>query len=496
MAVPKLIYEINTRVWLRRFGAANTITLADVPERELEDWAELGVDAVWLMGVWSPSPESGRAAREHPGLQKGYARALPDWSADDVGGSPYAIRGYDVNPSLGGPGALAELRKRLACKGIKLLLDFIPNHTARDHQWVHNHPDWYIQGGEDELAAQPGNYFRVETAGGSRILAHGRDPYFAGWTDTAQLDYARGETQARMRGVLNRLALLCDGVRCDMAMLVIADVFAQTWRRPITEFWPRAIAETRRVNPDFCFVAEVYWGREPQLVEMGFDLVYDKSLLDRVVSGEGLVREQFDQPPAYHRQWLRFLENHDEPRIAARLNTLRVQAAAAWIYALPSAALILDGQMDGARVRLPVQLTRGPVEAEMAAMRRWYRRLLRALRGAAPRKGAWTLLLPASAWNGNDSCRRILGQGYDHGDLHLRVFVNWSDTRSQCWVPLELGSLHGKEVELRDELSGKVYLRDGLELTVRGLYLDMEPWECHVFDCIVRDANSTALLPD
>lgn len=490
MTLPKLIYEVNTRIWLPQAAEVRNATLADVPQTVIDEWVDLGVDAVWLMGVWLRSPESRRIACEHLGLWQDYARALPDWSADDVGGSPFAVRGYDVDPAFGGAAALADLRKRLNAAGIHLLLDFVPNHTARDHPWVFEHPDWFVGGSAADLAAQPGNYFEADTRPGTRVLAHGRDPYFPGWTDTAQLDYGSSEMQSRLRGELNRLALLCDGVRCDMAMLVIAEVFHQTWGRTAAEFWPRAITEARRVNPAFCFVAEAYWGREPQLVDMGFDLVYDKAFLDRVSDSHGLAREQFDQPPAYHRQWVRFLENHDEPRSAARMHPARLRAAAAWIGALPSSVLIYDGQLRGARARLPVQLSRAPDEEHDAELASWYRKLWHVVRGAAVRKGQWILLEPQSAWSGNETFHRILGQGCDHGDLHLRLFVNWSDHRSQCWVPLELGSLHGKEVELRDELSEKIFVRDGLELTVRGLYLDMEPWETHLFDCIVRDVDN------
>ena len=64
------------------------------------------------------------------------------------------------------------------------MLDFVPNHMALDHPWINEHPEYFVPGSEDELARAPQNYCRVRTAGGVKILAHGRDPYFPGWPDT------------------------------------------------------------------------------------------------------------------------------------------------------------------------------------------------------------------------------------------------------------------------------------------------------------------------
>ena len=66
-----------------------------------------------------------------------------------------------------------------------------------------------------------------------------------------------------------------------MAMLILPDVFARTWGILMEPFWEAAIAATRAVNPEFLFVAEVYWGLEWELQQLGFDYTYDKDLYDR-----------------------------------------------------------------------------------------------------------------------------------------------------------------------------------------------------------------------
>src|SRR5947207_3005280 len=72
--------------------------------------------------------------------------ALDDFTLDDCVSSPYAVRNYTVSEQLGGLEGLLRLRARLHQAGIGLILDFVPNHTACDHPWVHDSPQYYVQG--------------------------------------------------------------------------------------------------------------------------------------------------------------------------------------------------------------------------------------------------------------------------------------------------------------------------------------------------------------
>jgi len=369
------IYEINTLVWLgevsRKQGTA--ITLANIPPVEWDSIAEWGFDAVWLMGVWERSPLGVKIAREHPGLQQDYRRALPDYTDDDVAGSPYCIHRYEADARLGGRQGLAAARRALADRGLRLLLDFVPNHTARDHPWVDEHPEYYIPGTPDCCFAH-----------GGRLIALGRDPYFPPWTDVAQLNaFDPGLRQAVLETLLD-IATQCDGVRCDMAMLVTNEVFARTWSRtpPETEYWPSVISAVRAYSPGFLFIAEVYWDMEWKLQQQGFDYCYDKRLYDRLTHGDAAsMRAHLSADISYQNRLIRFVENHDEPRAAAAMPEDRHRAAAVAVATLPGAKLWHEGQFEGRRIKLPVQLARRPEEPVNGSLRAFYRELLKMRRG-------------------------------------------------------------------------------------------------------------------
>ena len=114
-----LIYEINAWTWLNTLSQKHgqPIDLECVPDSELDALAKWQFNAIWLMGVWERSPVGRKIAAEHPGLQEDYRRTLPDYKPEDVVGSPYCIRRYEVDPALGGKAGLAALRKRLAERG-------------------------------------------------------------------------------------------------------------------------------------------------------------------------------------------------------------------------------------------------------------------------------------------------------------------------------------------------------------------------------------------
>ena len=245
------LYQINTRVWLteRSRALGRPATLDDIPDAELDRLAQMGFDWVWLLSVWRTGAAGQRASRANPEWRHEFEATLPDLREEDIAGSGFAITGYTVHPSLGGDVALARLRERLRQRGLRLMLDFVPNHTAMDHPWVEDHPEYFVPGTEVDLARAPQNYTWVQRTQGHRLLAHGRDPYFDGWPDTLQLDYSNAATQEAMLGELLKISGQCDGVRCDMAMLVLPDVFERTWGRRAPPFWPKATQRVRERVP-------------------------------------------------------------------------------------------------------------------------------------------------------------------------------------------------------------------------------------------------------
>jgi glycosidase len=481
-----LLYQINTRVLLTELSQplGRPATLDDIPDAELDCWAEMGFDWAWLLSVWRTGPAGQRVSRGHPEWRWEFEETLPDLREEDIAGSGFAITGYTVSPGLGGEEALARLRARLRARGLRLLLDFVPNHTALDHPWVEAHADYFFPGTEEQLQREPQNYVRLDLSRGPRILAYGRDPYFSGWPDTLQLDYGNPATQDAMIGELLRIAGQCDGVRCDMAMLVLPEVFERTWGRRATLFWPRATQRVREAVPGFCFMAEVYWDLEWTMQQQGFDYAYDKRLYDRLREGHARpVREHLCAGLDYQDRLARFLENHDEPRAAATFPPDRHEAAAVITFLAPGLRFFHQGQFEGKRKRISPHLVRAPQEPAETTLQRFYDGLLAALREPTVRDGQWQLLECRAAWDGNWTWGGFIAFGWQ-GPENRRMLaaVNYAGNQGQCYVRLPYEDLFGHAVRLQDRMSAAVYDRRGDDLVEPGLYLDMPPWGYHVFE--------------
>lgn len=434
------LYQINARVWLRsvRSRAGKALTLGEVPEGEIERLSAWGIDWLYLLGVWQTGELGLQIARSLANQTREYHQVLPDLKEEDICGSCFAITGYRVNRELGDESDLSRLRRRLNERGIGLLLDFIPNHTARDHPWVVQHPEYYIQGEVGDLARSPQNYGR--NAGDGRVFAFGRDPYFPGWSDTFQLNYASPDLQAAMRDELLRVADRCDGVRCDMAMLVLPEVFERTWGRRPEPFWPEAIAAVRRQHPDFLFLAEVYWDLEAALLEQGFDYAYDKGLLDRLRSLQAReVRGHLQARLAYRDRLARFLENHDEARAAAVFPESAHRCAALLTYLSPGLRFFHEGQFEGHRLRLPVQLCRWPDEPRDDRLHEFYMRLLSLLKDPLLREGSWQLLEPSPLLADDPTWENFIAFAWmrPRGGA-LLVMVNFSPQPARCRLQMPL----------------------------------------------------------
>jgi hypothetical protein len=169
-----------------------------------------------------------------------------------------------------------------------------------------------------------------------------------------------------MTSQLLRVASLCDGVRCDMAMLPVKSIFERTWHDIIKwhgdEFWPLAIHTTKQSFPEFILLAEVYWDMEAELLESGFDYCYDKTFYDRLTEPESL-NAHYHAEDWYLAHTARFLENHDEARIASRLDLRQHMAAAALVAFGPGMRFWHMGQWEGRTKHIPVQITREPEES-------------------------------------------------------------------------------------------------------------------------------------
>ena len=361
-----LLYEINTRPWLRQFGP--DFRLNDVPDSYWDYLGNNGINQVWLMGIWQTAIVTGHTRSKFPERVLDYhpdARYPP--FEYHIEASPYAVAQYEPNPEIGNWADIAVVRQELYARGMELILDFVPNHFSVESPWIDQFPDYFIQGNEVSIDQNPTEYFRHN----GFIFAHGRDPYFPGWRDTVQVNYFNPQARQWMEEQLAVIAAHCDGVRCDMAMLPVNRIFIKTWQHhlpldsphPVNEFWPESIQAIKARYPHFKLMAEVYWDMEWELQQQGFDFTYDKRLLDRLVNAERQgIREHLLADDDYQKKLVRFLENHDEERALSHFGQEQSYAAAMVTYTLPGLRFFYDGQWEGRMRKIPVQMVEFPPE--------------------------------------------------------------------------------------------------------------------------------------
>lgn len=479
-----VLYEIHTWAWLQELSRklGRPVDLATVPEQEWDKLASWGLDGVWLMGVWERSPMAARMAWDDPVLQKQWQELFGPLEKDWVVGSAYSVRSYVVDKRLGGPEGLAIAREMLAKRGLRLILDYVPNHVAPDHPWVKEHPEYLLQGDEKDLEKDPGSFLQVE----GRIFACGRDPFFPPWRDTLQVNvFSPGFRQASLE-TLRAIGEQCDGLRCDMAMLLLDRVFQLTWAHragePLSqEFWSQIIPALRRSHPHLLLLAEVYWGMEEELLRLGFDLCYDKVFYDRLVHDRAhSVLEHLEKTSPYQKRLLRFLENHDEARAAAAFPHGRHMAAALVMATVPGAKLYHHGQWEGRKKRIPVQMGLAPEEPPDAEVAKLYRKISRLGRRALPPTGAWALCR-VTGWPDNQSFENLMAWAWERGEEKFALMLNFSASPSQAMVKLPWEELAGSQWLLEDLLGEETYKRDGSKMLREGLFVDLGPWQAHVF---------------
>lgn len=487
-----LVYEINTWVWLGELGRkrARQIDLGQVPDAEWDHLAGLGFDAVWLMGVWQRSPFGISVALNNETLMADFKQALPDMTPEDVVGSPYCIRNYRVDERLGGEEGLATARRKLAERDMMLILDFVPNHVAPDHPWTQDHPDYFIAASHEDRERDPKSFLQID----DHVYACGKDPFFPAWPDVVQLNAFSPEMRAAATETVRSIAAKADGVRCDMAMLLINDIFARTWgdaagNRPATEYWRDLISAVRQEAEGFLFIAEAYWDLEWELQQQGFDFCYDKRLYDRLHDSDvPAARAHLLGDPSYQQKMVRFTENHDEPRAATAFAGPRNQAAAAIAGTLPGVRLYHEGQFEGRKVRLPVFLDRRPDEPVDETLRTFYQDLMREISHPSYRDGNWSPC-ETSGWPDNGSFQNILAWTWSQGEQRRRLIaVNFSEGPAQAMIRLPWTEMAGHRWILSDPVAGVSFDRQGDDMRDHGLYVDLPPWSFHILR-VTEDAS-------
>ncbi len=479
------LYEINTWAWLEELSAkyGRHQRLEDIPGEEWDRLADLGFNFVYLMGVWRRSLLGRRIFRTDARNFHSFDVALPDWKAQDVVGSPFSIQDYSPDPHISSPDGLNEVHHQLRRRNMGLILDFVPNHTGFDHPWIVQHPERYIQGSEEDFRRDPESFYLVEReTAGNLFIARGRDPYFPPWTDVAQLNYFNPDCRNAMIGILKSIAQFCDGVRCDMAMLVTNEVFNRTWEHFLhawpalkTEFW----AEARQALPDFLWLAEVYWDMEWKMQQLGFQFTYDKRLYDRLrEDSPEQVHAHLRAEAAYQNKLTRFLENHDEPRSAAIFSRQRMVSLVSLLSTLPGMRFYHHGQLDGLKIFLPMPLAKARPEAADPQIRELYERLLRFTDDDVFHAGEWRLLEVQPA--GDETFQDLVAYSWRHQADSRLIVVNLGGRMAQGKVQqVPVGAAH--ICLFGDFLDGREHSRERADIDSNGLYVKLAPYHAHVF---------------
>jgi hypothetical protein len=480
------VLELPAWSWLEELSQKHgqQIRLKDVSEEELDRVCAPGFDLIWLMGLWQRSPAARAVARRQYDRFQDYDRLLPGWTLEHIVGSPYAVADYRPDPRIGSWPDVDRFRRRLHRRGVGLILDFVPNHTAIDHPWVRQYPQRFLAGTLADYRSHPDRFLPVESREGRvLLLAHGRDPNFPPWRDTLQLHPLRADTRHALTEVVRHLGRHCDGLRCDMAMLVLEAVFRRTWGNltateppPSSEIWEELIAAA----PHLLWIAEAYWALESRLLELGFHFAYDKTFYDLLRSGTPAACQQhLQQLGSGADRFVRFLENHDEQRAAAVFAAPRLRAAIVALATAPGMRLFLHGQMQGRRIRAPVELATVAEEPPDEELERYYNRVLRLTREEILRNGSWEPL-PVLPVDGERRPEELLAWQWRLAPHRLAVVINFADHTVQGRVRLGADRTD-QGYRLEDRLNETAYFRSGQELA-DGLYVRLDAGQAHLFD--------------
>jgi hypothetical protein len=286
---------------------------------------------------------------------------------------------------------------------------------------------------------------------------------------------------------------------------VLPDVFARTWAgrlgpEPVSDsFWARAIAAVRVRHPRFLFLAEAYWGLEDRLREEGFNFIYDKELYDLLAGHDAAgVRHHLRRPAEFQDRCARFIENHDEPRAVTAFGPA-TRAAAVTTFCAPGLRLFHEGQLEGRRVRIPVQLGRRPTEPVDEDLRTFYTRLLAVLQQPIFKEGVFEPVDVQQAGVEDRTNEAMVAATWrtvrDMGNRTFLAVSNLARTKGYARIPLDAGRFQaGRQYRVLDHVDGRNYERDGAEIVSPGLFVALEGYQAHVFE--ITEAPGNRDLPE
>jgi glycosidase len=453
--------------------------ITQIPESEFDKWRDMGFKWVWFMGIWQLGPYGLEHDRTNPDVTRHYDEILPGWTKEDVIGSPYAVLSYTVNTEIGTLDDIRWLRQQLNKRGMKLMVDFVPNHSAWDAPEIVDKPNYFIR---SPKGAPIDRKFYRENG-----IAYGRGIWCDPWTDVAQFNYFDTECRNSRINIVKMIAEIADGCRCDMAHLVTNDAFGDFWQkelqswgytRPSTEFWTDVIRAVKSIRKEFIFMAETYSDFLPRMISQGFDYVYDKEPLDKLVYKDiHGFKELIRWTSMEHKSHTaHFTENHDEDRTTKKFWNYNpmAKAAAAAVLSLPGMRFIYQDQWDGLANRIGVHLRRATPEPKRTEIYDFYMKLFSVYKKDAFINGDFKFL----EVNGDQN---MLTWKYTKGSEHYLVAVNFGEGKIYGNVVLDDAPLTGDLIKVEDIISGEVYERNPREMRTSGLFVALDHYQVQIF---------------
>ncbi|MCP4900127.1 MAG: alpha-amylase [bacterium] len=385
----------NAFVWLAQLSARfdrPISQLNDIPGEVLDELAEQGFSALWLIGVWERSHASERIKH-----------AMGDADAE---ASAYALRDYAIAEKLGGDKAWDELAERAYRRGIRMATDMVPNHVGIDGRWVVEHPDWFIGldsspfptytfSGPDlsdddrvGIFLEDHYYTKSDAAvvfrrvdrwtGSERFIYHGNDGTSMPWNDTAQLDYLRADVREAVIQTILHVARRSPIIRFDAAMTLAKKHFHRLWypepghggdipsragagmsRSDLDEvmpkeFWREVVDRVAEEAPDTLLLAEAFWLLEGYFVRtLGMHRVYNSAFMNMLRDESNdqyrqLIKSTLEFDPQILKRYVNFMSNPDEETAVEQFGDGdKYFAALTLMMTLPGLPMFGHGQIEG-----------------------------------------------------------------------------------------------------------------------------------------------------
>jgi hypothetical protein len=400
---------------------------------------------------------------------------------------------YTLDEFFGFEWELKALKDKLNSMGLKLYLDFMSNHMAIDSKFAQDCMDCFVTADYDDYIKNKEAFCEKQIGDKTYYIAHGKDPNFPPWKDTIQLNYFNPVTKEKMISELIKISDLCDGVRCDMVMLSLNDVHESVWgwllkkrgfKKPETEFWQEAISKVKGENPQFVFIAEVYWGLEWKLQQLGFDYTYDKVFYDRLKNmGAEEVRGHLRAERLYQKKSVRFIDNHDEEPSIISFNKRKAMAAAVMISTVKGLRFYNDMQLQGIGIKVPVQISEfnNIYDYEDLEIKKFYEKLLKIADHPAFHGGEWELCEIFPINDTDRSFTNIIAYKWTQMRTIKLIVINYSNESSSSKINIQFKP-KGDVVTLYEEFSERFFsynineIFDGIKVE------NMLPYSFYIFD--------------